>query len=60
MQSEPTDAVDLDTLGLLAAIGIEKGKPFALDAREEDPDERGSGVLVERRFVRLARNQNEG
>jgi hypothetical protein len=33
MQNEPTDAVDPDTLGLFAAIGIEKGKPFAPDAR---------------------------
>ena len=33
IQDEPTDAVDPDTLGLFAAIGIEKGKPFAPDAR---------------------------
>jgi len=31
MQNEPTDAVDPDTLGLFAAIGIERGKPFAPD-----------------------------
>src|SRR3982074_1060527 len=33
IQGEPIDAVDPDTLGLFAAIGIEKGKPFAPDAR---------------------------
>lgn len=29
VQEEPTDALDPETLGLLASIGIEKGKPFA-------------------------------
>lgn len=33
VQDEPADAVDPETLGLLASIGIEKGKPFAPDAR---------------------------
>jgi hypothetical protein len=33
IQDEPVDAVDPNTLGLFAAIGIEKGKPFAPDAR---------------------------
>jgi len=33
IQYEPTEALDPDTLGLFAAIGIEKGKPFAPDAR---------------------------
>ncbi|KRR11747.1 DUF1254 domain-containing protein [Bradyrhizobium valentinum] len=33
IQDEPIDAVDPDTLGVFAAIGIEKGKPFAPDAR---------------------------
>jgi hypothetical protein len=33
VQSEPADALDPDTLGLFAAIGIEKGKRFAPDAR---------------------------
>jgi hypothetical protein len=33
VQSEPIDAVDPDTLGLFAAIGIEKGKTFAPDER---------------------------
>jgi hypothetical protein len=33
IQAEPGDAIDPDTLGLFAAIGIEKGKPFEPDAR---------------------------
>ena len=33
IQEEPTNAVDPETLGLLASIGIEKGTPFAPDAR---------------------------
>ena len=33
LQEEPVDALDPEFLGLLAAIGIEKGRPFAPDAR---------------------------
>jgi hypothetical protein len=33
VQEEPAAALDPETLGILAAIGIEKGKPFAPDAR---------------------------
>jgi hypothetical protein len=33
IQEEPVDTLDAEFLGLLAAIGIEKGKPFAPDAR---------------------------
>jgi hypothetical protein len=33
VQEEPTDSSDRVTLGYLASIGIEKGKPFAPDAR---------------------------
>ena len=33
VQEEPKGAIDPETLGLLASIGIEKGKPFAPDAR---------------------------
>ena len=33
VQEEPSAAIDPETLGLLASIGIEKGKPFAPDAR---------------------------
>jgi hypothetical protein len=40
IQDEPSDAMDPDTLGLFAAIGIEKGKPFT-------PDERMKKILVE-------------
>ena len=33
VQEEPSSAMDMETLGLLASIGIQKGKPFAPDAR---------------------------
>jgi hypothetical protein len=33
VQEEPLDATDSETRGLLAAIGIRKGRPFAPDAR---------------------------
>jgi hypothetical protein len=33
VQEEPLEAVDPETRGLLAAIGIRKGQPFAPDAR---------------------------
>jgi hypothetical protein len=33
VQEEPTDTVDPTTLGFWAAVGIQKGKPFAPDAR---------------------------
>ena len=33
VQEEPAEAIDPETLGLLASIGIVKGKPFAPDAR---------------------------
>ncbi|WP_086999493.1 DUF1254 domain-containing protein [Rhizobium sullae] len=33
VQSEPGDAFDPEIVGLLSAIGIKKGKPFAPDAR---------------------------
>jgi hypothetical protein len=40
VQEEPPGALDPETLGLLASIGIEKGKPFA-------PDERMKKILIE-------------
>ncbi len=40
VQEEPADFLDPDTLGLLASIGIEKGKPFA-------PDERMRKILAD-------------
>jgi hypothetical protein len=33
VQQEPTDALDPEIMGSLAAIGIVKGKPFNPDAR---------------------------
>jgi hypothetical protein len=44
VQEEPEDATDPETLGLLASIGIEKGKPFA-------PDERMKAILTEAAYV---------
>ena len=44
VQEEPADAIDPETLGLLATIGIEKGKPFA-------PDERMKNILTEAAYV---------
>jgi hypothetical protein len=40
MQEEPADVSDPQTLGLLASIDIEKGKPFA-------PDDRMKKILTE-------------
>jgi hypothetical protein len=40
VQEEPTNSLDSNTLGSYAAIGIEKGKPFA-------PDERMKKILME-------------
>jgi hypothetical protein len=36
VQEEPADAIDPETTGLLAAIGIEKGKPFNPDIRMKE------------------------
>ena len=40
IQREPIDVIDPETRGLIASIGIEKGKPFA-------PDDRMREILVE-------------
>lgn len=40
VQEEPSESANPETLGLLASIGIEKGKPFA-------PDERMKKILTE-------------
>jgi len=40
LEMEPNDALDAETLGLFASIGLEKGKPFA-------PDTRMKKILVE-------------
>lgn len=40
IQYEPLDMIDAETRGLLASIGIEKGKPFA-------PDERMQKILAD-------------
>ena len=40
IQDEPSDALDSYTLGVFAAIGIEKGKPFT-------PDDRLKKILID-------------
>ncbi|MGI9613894.1 MAG: DUF1254 domain-containing protein [Acidimicrobiales bacterium] len=40
IQREPIGVIDPETRGLMASIGIEKGKPFA-------PDDRMRGILIE-------------
>jgi hypothetical protein len=40
VQDEPIDGVDAETLGMMASIGIEKGKPF-------NPDDRMKKILTE-------------
>ncbi len=40
VQEEPIEAIDPNTLGLFASIGIQKGQPFA-------PDERMQAILAE-------------
>jgi len=40
VQKEPSESLDLVTLGFFASVGIEKGKPFA-------PDERMKKILTE-------------
>ena len=47
VQEEPASAMDPETLGLLASIGIEKGKPFS-------PDERMRKILAEAAAVGAA------
>ncbi len=47
VQEEPNDAFSPEVLGMLAAIGIEKGKPFA-------PDERMKKILSEAAVVGTA------
>lgn len=44
VQEEPVEAIDAETLGLLAAIGIEKGKPFKPDARMKKLLEEGVAI----------------
>jgi hypothetical protein len=47
IQDEPSDAMDPDTLGLFASIGIEKGKPFAPDARMKKIRARNKSLLCQ-------------
>jgi len=44
VQNEPSNSIDATTLGFFASIGVEKGKPFAPDARMKK-------ILTEAAFV---------
>lgn len=48
VQDEPTDPIDPTTLGIWASIGIQKGKPFAPDARMKKILTQGSIEEAER------------
>ena len=52
VQEEPSAAIDPETLGLLASIGIVKGKPFAPDARMKADPHRSRCRSATRRRVR--------
>ena len=58
IQEEPTDSVDPEFLGLLASIGIEKGKPFEPDARMKDllTDAAAVGNATARATIFASRN----
>ncbi|HET9016932.1 MAG TPA: DUF1254 domain-containing protein [Thermomicrobiaceae bacterium] len=60
VQEEPLDAVDPETRGLLAAIGIQKGHPFAPDARMQQilGEAAAVGNATARALVFSTRNQH--
>ena len=60
VQNEPADWVDPDTVGLYAAIGIRKGKPFAPDARMKKMLTESVAVATPRprEPIRIARSRN--
>jgi hypothetical protein len=53
VQEGPSEAMDMETLGTLAYIGIEKGKPFKPDARMKQilPDAAAMGNATARAIV---------
>lgn len=59
IQEEPSEGSDPTTLGLFAAIGIEKGKPFAPDARMKEilTDAANIGAATARTLAYSARNR---
>jgi hypothetical protein len=60
VQEEPNEAFDPEVLGLLASIGIEKGKPFAPDARMARilSDAAMVGTAAQRTIIFRNRNEN--
>ena len=60
VQEEPLDAIDPETRGLLAAIGIRKDKPFAPDARMQGilADAAAVGTATGRALVFHTRSRN--
>ncbi|HEX2951060.1 MAG TPA: DUF1254 domain-containing protein, partial [Armatimonadota bacterium] len=62
IQEEPLAATDPETLGLLASIGIQRGKPFAPDARMQRSDGRWDvgGHRVCRFHARILLSQSQG
>jgi hypothetical protein len=60
VQEEPAAAWDPEVLGLLAAIGIEKGKPFAPDVRMKKilSDAAAWGTAAQRTILFRNRNEN--
>ena len=59
IQEEPPEGSDPTTLGLFASIGIEKGKPFAPDARMKEilTDAANIGAATARALAYSARNR---
>ena len=63
VQHEPADFLESEVVGILASIGIKKGKPFKPGcAHEGDPHRRGGGRQrhVARDDIRLARPAHQG
>jgi hypothetical protein len=60
VQEEPSAAWDPEVLGMLASIGIEKGKPFAPDARMKKilSDAAAWGTAAQRTILFRNRNEN--
>ena len=60
VQEEPNAAWDPEVLGMLASIGIEKGKPFAPDARMKRilSDAAAWGTAAQRTILFRNRNEN--
>lgn len=59
VQEEPNSAMNPEILGLLASIGIQKGKPFAPDARMKKILAEAAAVGTAAQRTILFRNRNE-